>query len=181
MDGALRVLDRVNTQTTRIAGYAATCLLMAMLAVLVVHVFYRYIVGSSFIWTEELSRLMMVWMAFLFFPTAHRNGLNVSLDALAASIENTALYRWIALTIEVAILSLLCGAAYYSFNIALGAASSETLAMRLPLSYVYAIMPIGFALVALCSLERLLRFAGNILHPGRYEIHAFGSSADSGT
>ena len=180
MGRAIRFLERLNSQTTRFAGYAATGLLMAMLGVLVVHVFYRYVVGSSFVWTEELSRMLMVWMAFLFFPTAHRKGLNVSLDALAASIENTALYRWVGLVIEAAILVLLCGAAYYSFNIALGAATSETLAMRLPLIYVYAIMPIGFALVALCSLERLLRFAGNIGHPGRYEIHAFGSSVDTG-
>lgn len=180
MDAFIQALERVNKVMTRVCGYAAGALLAGMLAVVVVHVFYRYVLNSGFAWTEELSRTMMVWMGFLYFPTAHRRALNVSLDLFVSPIEKTAVYRWIGFFIELAIFLLLCGAVYYSFNLTVGAASSETLALRIPLIYVYAIMPTGFALVALCSLERLLRIAGNLASPGRYEVHVFGSSTGAG-
>lgn len=180
MNAVIRALGRVNRVVTRICGYAAAGLLAAMLGVVVVHVFFRYVLNSSFGWTEELSRTMMVWMAFFYFPTAHRNNLNVSLDIVAAAMEKTLFYRWAGLIIELLIFVLLCGAAYYSYNLTMGAAHSETLALRIPLIYVYAIMPVGFALVALCSFERLLRLFGNLVDPGRYEAHVFGSSTDTG-
>ncbi|MFC6487464.1 TRAP transporter small permease [Nitratireductor sp. GCM10026969] len=176
MDAFIQALKRVNTVVACFCGYAAGALLAGMLAVVVVHVFFRYVLNSGFAWTEELSRTMMVWMGFLYFPTAHRKALNVSLDLFVATIEKTVVHRWIGLVIELAIFLLLCGAVYYSYNLAAGAARSETLALRIPLIYVYAIMPVGFALVALCSLERLLQIAGNLIDPGRYEVHVFGGS-----
>ena len=180
MDTLIRQLGQLNTVLTRGAGYLATALLMGMLGVVIVHVFYRYVLASSFGWTEEVSRTMMVWMAFLYFPTAHRYGMNVSLDLFIATIERTRLFRVVGLLIELSVFILLCGAIYLSFRHAANA-TSVSLSLRLPLTYVYAIMPIGFGLVALVSLERLLRLLANLAEPGRYKVHVFGSAAETGT
>jgi TRAP-type transport system small permease protein len=178
MDLLIRGLGAVNTVTTRTAGAIATALLMAMLGVVMVHVVYRYILGDSFGWTEEVSRTMMVWMAFLYFPMAHRQGLNVSLDLLIGAIKGTFPFRLIGLVIEIAVLVLLLGAIWYSWGITARAATSRTLALQIPLSYVYAIMPIGFALVALCSVERMLKLVVNLVRPDHYDIQYYGSSVD---
>ncbi len=179
MDPVINVLNVANRWTTRVAGYAATVLLFGMLGVVIVHVFYRYVLGDSFGWTEELSRTMMVWMAFLYFPTAHRYGMNVSLDIFVAAIQDRPVMRYVGLLIELSVFVMLCGAIWLGWGLMSRAGTSFTLALRLPLSYVYAIMPIGFALVALVSFERLLRLIGNIFHPGRYEVNVFGSSTGS--
>ena len=180
MDAVIRTLDVVNRTLTRVAGYAATALLFGMLGVVIVHVFYRYVLGDSFGWTEELSRTMMVWMAFLYFPTAHRYGMNVSLDIFVAAIQHHPIMRYVGLLIELAVLIMLCGAIWLGYGLMSRAGSSFTLSLRLPLSYVYAIMPIGFTLVALVSFERLLRLIGNLIHPGRYSVNVFGSSTAAG-
>ncbi|TVS05012.1 MAG: TRAP transporter small permease [Rhodobacteraceae bacterium] len=181
MDAVIRVLDVVNRWLTRIAGYAATALLFGMLGVVIVHVFYRYVLGDSFGWTEELSRTMMVWMAFLYFPTAHRYGMNVSLDIFVAAIQHHPIMRYVGLLIELSVFIMLCGAIWLGYGLMSRAATSFTLSLRLPLAYVYAIMPIGFGLVALVSLERLLRLIGNLIHPGRYQVNVFGSSTGAGS
>ena len=181
MDAVIRLLDVVNRWLTRIAGYAATALLFGMLGIVIVHVFYRYVLNDSFGWTEELSRTMMVWMAFLYFPTAHRYGMNVSLDIFVAAIQHHPIMRYVGLLIELSVFVLLCGAIWYGWGLMSRAATSYTLALQLPLSYVYAIMPAGFALVALVSFERLLRLVGNLFNPGRYEVNVFGSSTGSGS
>ncbi len=181
MDAIIRVLDAVNRTLTRVAGYAATALLFGMLGIVIVHVFYRYVLNDSFGWTEELSRTMMVWMAFLYFPTAHRYGMNVSLDVFVAAIQDHPIMRYVGLLIELSVFVLLCGAIWYGYGLMSRASSSVTLSLRLPLSYVYAIMPIGFALVALVSFERILRLIGNLFQPGRYQVNVFGSSTGAGS
>lgn len=181
MDGLIHAMGALNRVQTRIAGYLATGLLFAMLGVVIVHVFYRYVLNDSFGWTEELSRTMMVWMAFLYFPTAHRYGMNVSLDIFVAAIQHHPVMRYVGLLIELSVFVMLCGAIWLGWGLMSRASSSFTLALQLPLSYVYAIMPVGFGLVALVSLERLMRLVGNIMHPGRYEVHVFGSSTAAGS
>lgn len=178
MDVLIRGLGAVNALTTRVAGGIATALLMGMLGVVIVHVFFRYVMGDSFGWTEEVSRTMMVWMAFLYFPMAHREGLNVSLDLLIGAIRGTAVFRLIGLAIEIAVLVLLVGAVWWSWGIVERAATSRTLALQIPSMYIYAIMPVGFGLVALCSLERVLKLAINLVDPGRYDVRVYGSSVE---
>ncbi|WP_296478980.1 TRAP transporter small permease [Roseinatronobacter sp.] len=180
MDVLIRYLDVLNRTTTRIAGYFATGLLFAMLGVVIVHVFYRYVLNDSFGWTEELSRTMMVWMAFLYFPTAHRYGMNVSLDIFIAAIQDHPIMRYVGLLIELSVFVMLCGAIWLGWGLMSRASSSFTLALQLPLGYVYAIMPVGFTLVALVSFERLLRLVANIFYPGRYKVNVFGSSTAAG-
>jgi TRAP-type transport system small permease protein len=179
MDPLIRGLGAFNSVMTRVAGALATALLMAMLGVVIVHVFFRYVVGDSFGWTEEVSRTMMVWMAFLYFPMAHRQGLNVSLDLLIGAIRGSAPFRIIGLVIELAVLVLVLGAVWFSWGIVERAATSRTLALQIPSMYIYAIMPIGFGLVALCSIERVLKLAINIVDPERYDVSVYGSSVET--
>ncbi len=181
MDVIIRYLGFLNVVITRVAGYAATALLFGMLGVVIVHVFYRYVLGDSFGWTEELSRTMMVWMAFLYFPTAHRYGMNVSLDIFVSMVQHTPWIRYVGLAIELSVFVMLCGGIWLGWGLMSRAGSSFTLSLQLPLSYVYAIMPIGFAMVALVSLERLCRIIGNLFNPGRYEVYVFGSSTGAGS
>jgi TRAP-type transport system small permease protein len=178
MDPLIRGLGAINGVTTRVAGGLATALLMAMLGVVIVHVFFRYVMGDSFGWTEEVSRTMMVWMAFLYFPMAHRQGLNVSLDLLIGAIRGSALFRLVGLVIELAVLVLLLGAIWWSWGIVERAATSRTLALQIPSMYIYMIMPVGFGLVALCSLERVLKLAINLVDPDRYDVQVYGSSVE---
>jgi TRAP-type C4-dicarboxylate transport system permease small subunit len=178
MESLIRGLGAVNSVLTRTAGAIATALLMAMLGVVMIHVLYRYVLGDSFGWTEEVSRTMMVWMAFLYFPMAHRQGLNVSLDLLIGAIKGSFAFRVVGLAIEIAVFVLLLGAIWYSWGITERAATSRTLALQIPLNYVYAIMPIGFGMVALCSIERILKLAVNVGRPDHYDIQFYGSSVD---
>ena len=88
--------------------------------------------------------------------------------------------RYVGLLIELSVVVMLCGAIWLGYGLVSRASSSFTLSLQLPLSYVYAIMPIGFSLVALVSLERLLRLVMNIFYPGRYKVNVFGSSTGAG-
>ncbi|WP_129138573.1 TRAP transporter small permease [Modicisalibacter coralii] len=158
-------LDRINRQTTRWAGSTATLLLAAMLVVMIVHVVYRYAFGHSFGWTEELSRYLMVWMAFLFFPTAHKKGLNVSLDLCTEWFRGSRPWYLLQLLLEAAILVTLIWCIQLSFDRIERGATTHSLALGIPMAQVYYVLPVSFTLTSLCSLERLLRAMLSLTSP----------------
>ena len=165
MPTLVSLLDRLNRQTTRWAGYTATLLLAAMLVVMIVHVIYRYALGNSFGWTEELSRYMMVWMAFLFFPAAHKKGLNVSLDLCTDFFRGSRPWLLLQVLIEAAILATLIWCIQLGFDRIERGATTHSLSLGIPMAQVYYVLPISFALTALCSLERLLRATLSLIAP----------------
>ncbi|CAD5262497.1 MULTISPECIES: TRAP transporter small permease [Halomonadaceae] len=165
MPTLISFLDRLNRQTTRWAGYSATLLLAVMLIVMIVHVFYRYALGDSFGWTEELSRYMMVWMAFLFFPAAHKKGLNVSLVACTEWFKGSRTWQLLQLLIEVAIFVALIWCIQLSFDRIERGATTQSLALGIPMAKVYYVLPLSFALTALCSLERIMRAGFGLVAP----------------
>ncbi|XKE43905.1 TRAP transporter small permease [Halomonas organivorans] len=165
MPTLISLLDRLNRQTTLWAGRVATLLLAAMLAVMIVHVFYRYALGDSFGWTEELSRYMMVWMAFLYFPAAHKKGLNVSLEVCTEWFKGSRPWQLLQLLLEVAILAALIWCIQLGFDRIERGATTQSLALGIPMAQVYYVLPLSFALTALCSLERVLRAAYALVAP----------------
>ena len=78
----ITVLDRFNKVTTDTAGKAATFALVVMTALVTVHVVMRYGFNYSFVWTEEVARILMVWMTFLYFPTGHKKGMMIAVEFL---------------------------------------------------------------------------------------------------
>lgn len=162
-------LDRFNQFTTRAAGLGATLLLAGMLGLMVTHVFFRYVLGDSFGWTEELSRYMMVWMAFLYFPAAHKRGLNVSLEIATRWFKGSAPWRFLQLLIELAIFVMLIWCVKLGLDRIERAGSSVSLSLGISMAKIYWILPVSFALTALSSFERILRLGGSFFYAGLYE------------
>lgn len=163
-------LDQINGWTTRLTGYAATALLASMLVIMVTHVFFRYVLRDSFGWTEELARYMMVWMTFLYFPAAHKKGMNVSLEIMTAWFKGSVAWRLLQLAIEILILIMLLWCMKLGFDRINRAGSSVSLSLGIQMAKVYWILPLAFGLTALCSLERMLRLVGSLFKPELYPV-----------
>lgn len=57
--------------------------LMAILVgIVVAGVFFRYVLGSSISWSEELGRYLMIWLGFLGASLALQQGLHVGVELL---------------------------------------------------------------------------------------------------
>ncbi|CAH1044407.1 TRAP transporter small permease [Halomonas sp. TD01] len=181
MQKLIALLDRFNGISTRWAGYAATLLLATMLGIMVTHVFFRYVLNDSFGWTEELARYMMVWMAFLFFPAAHRQGLNASLEIATNWFKNSSPWRLLQLLLEICVLAVLIWCMKLGFERVERGATSVSLSLGISMSYIYLVLPLSFALTSLSSLERVLRLSYGLFAPNALLYTQDRPSADSNT
>jgi C4-dicarboxylate transporter DctQ subunit len=87
----LKLVDGVTEVTKVLVGLCSG----VMAAVVVAEVVFRYALGSSIYWAEELSRLTFVWAGFLATSLALRKGVHASVQLAVDLLPGTP-KRWVA-------------------------------------------------------------------------------------
>jgi TRAP-type C4-dicarboxylate transport system permease small subunit len=135
--------------------------LMTIFALLVLdvlfQVFSRYIFGGSFSWTEEFARFSLIWMTIVGAAYLNAKKEHLSMDFLYRkfSLHNK---RKVSILIEVfvflfALMVMVIG----GFNLVYTTLHLEQLSgtMRIPLGYIYAIMPFSGLLIMCYSVYHI--------------------------
>lgn len=128
--------------------------LIMMVILIFMQVVFRYLFNNPFSWTEELSRHLMIWAAFLGSALAYRRnahlGVDLVIDVMSASAQ------------KVVLIAVHCGiAAFALFLLVMGArVASRTMgqfssALSIPMGFIYLAIPVGGALLLLFSFEKL--------------------------
>ena len=120
-------------------------------------VFSRYLLGTSFTWTEECARFALIWMTIL--GAAYLNGKkeHLSMDFLYQKFS-LANKRKASIIIEVLIfLFALIVMVIGGLNLVYTTLHLEQLSgtLRIPLGYVYAVMPFSGFLIMCFSLYHI--------------------------
>ncbi len=91
----ISILDKITHHINRIFRSIAAVFLVMMVVIIVSNVTLRYLARLGFEWAgalhwaEEVTKFLMIWLAYLILPTAHKNGLNVSVDFAVAAFKGT--------------------------------------------------------------------------------------------
>ena len=132
--------------------------LIAIFALLVLdvlfQVFSRYMLGTSFTWTEEFARFSLIWLTILGAAYLSGKREHLSMDFLYQkfSVSNK---RKASILIEILIfLFALFVMVIGGFNLVYTTLHLEQLSgtLRIPLGYVYAIMPFSGLLIMCYSI-----------------------------
>jgi len=123
--------------------------LMAVLAIVVfVAVITRYFLNFPLAWSEEVSRYSFIWATFLGAVVCLREGAHLSVDLLVQRLS-LARQRQVEITGRV-LTTLLLGVVLYSgIQVTRVTHAQESPALGLPMSGVYAAVPVGAALMLL--------------------------------
>ena len=127
-------------------------IVIAMMAVMVLLVFMnvvsRYIFNHSFIWAEELSQYLMVWVAFLGAGLALREGRHVAIEMLQDRLPSTArrVMRHLVALLLIVFMGILT---VLGFQFAHFAWDQETPVLNIPQGIPYLAVPIGALLLVI--------------------------------
>jgi len=126
-------------------------------------VFSRYILGTSFTWTEEFARFSLIWLTIL--GAAYLNGKreHLSMDFLYQKFSESN-KRKASILIEVLIfLFALIVMVIGGFNLVYTTLHLEQLSgtLRIPLGYIYAIMPFSGLLIMCYSVYHISTIYSN--------------------
>ena len=143
--GPVKFVGLLDTVFQRLLGAVCVGLLLVMLAAVGGQVFMRYALNSPLSWSEELARFSMVWLAMIGSALCARHGQHIALSDLVplrprAKIVANALI----LVLVGGVLAILV---YHSWDLVGRSARQTTSGLGVSMSYIYAAIPVGAALM----------------------------------
>lgn len=133
------------------------CMMLVMCAVTAWQIFSRYVLHDMSSWSEEVARFMMVWISLLGSAAVMRSGGHVTVTVLVDRLSPVA-RRWVMVVRDLIMAVTLIVLAWYGWEFADMNAVQLSAAMDIPMSWVYASLWLGAALIfALLLLIRLSR------------------------
>ena len=148
------MLGRLVGDLDRLAAFAACVAVVALLGCVSLGVVTRSL-GAPLIWTDELSRFLMVWLAVFGWILASRRRIHVRIRFLQDRLPGAA-HKATELSIQIAL--ALFGALVCAYGAVLVMKNLDLEATTLPLSmaWMYAPMMLAGAVAALQAAREAL-------------------------
>ena len=140
----------------RIVEWACLGLMLVLTLDLMLGVFSRYVLQSTFTWYDEVARVCFVWAVFLGAAVGVRRGAHFGLHIVVDQLPPR-LQRLAALATPVVIIALASVLVIQGWNFVDHGWFQQTPVMGLPKAWVYAAMPVGGVLMILYSVGPLWR------------------------
>lgn len=132
-------------------------LLAAMVVVVCLGVFFRYVLNASLVWYDEFASYLLVWLTFYGAVVAHYHRRHIGFELLVDKLEGAA-RRAVDAVAELFVIGFQFVLFWYGWILTQRA--GEETAISLPwvkIAWVNSVLPITGALMLLISLAR---FAG---------------------
>jgi TRAP-type C4-dicarboxylate transport system permease small subunit len=108
----------------------------------------RYVLTYPLDWPEELARMLFVWVALLGAVLALRRAAHFGIQA-GTELLPAPLRRGVSVLVRLLLLVFLVLVAFLGLEAAVRVREQLSAAMEISMSYGYASVPVGFALLAL--------------------------------
>lgn len=153
------IFDRIN----KTLEFVLITIFALLVLDVLFQVFSRYILGRSFTWTEEFARFALIWMTVLGAAYLNAKREHLSMDfvyqKLSPSNKKIASIIIEILVLLFALIIMVVG----GLNLVYTTLHLEQLSgtLRIPLGYVYAIMPFSGFLIICFSIYHIINILKN--------------------
>lgn len=151
-----RYLDKVGHALAYGSQVAGALTASVMVGSLLLGVFFRYVLGDSLVWSDEVASLAFTWTVFLFASALVREGGHVRITLLV-----DALPALISEAVERGIMLLILGfgilMAWAGLNFAEFTSGQVSPAIRYPVWIKNAAVPAGGLLISFHALVLVIR------------------------
>ncbi len=145
--------------------YLMVAMLMAMVLIMGIQVFSRYALRTSLSWSEEITRYLFIWSAFLSVSLCTKKCISIKIDQFIKmfSKRGVACFKVLNLTVEFIFFIYVIP---YAYRYLMASVESGQLspAVGLPMYYVQAAPLVSFILCAFRILQRWIIEAGRALN-----------------
>ncbi len=132
----------------------ALFLFIAIFLVVLAQVFFRYLLNSPLVWSEELARYLFIWLCFTGWVIATRADHHIAIGILRQRLPPL-LRRLLHAAIEAGHLLLAALLFWNGYLLLMRNLSVGTVTLFFPFAVVYAIVPAASLLIAASALQRL--------------------------
>jgi TRAP-type transport system small permease protein len=138
------------------AETVVTLLMAVMVGTIILQVYCRFVLGNPLSWSEELARYVFVWITFLGAAVAYRHGAHIIVETIVVLLPRRAqlALAWVVDALMVVALVVLLA---QGLNIVEVNSNVEATMLEIPMSWVYAAVPVSAAVMLAYQVERTIR------------------------
>lgn len=136
--------------------YVSLVIFWVLAVVVFAQFFSRYVLNDSIAWTEEIARYLLVAVAFAGAPIAVRKNTHIHVEFFYRFI-NRGTGRFLSVFVDIIRIVFFAYGSWISFKILTIMHHQYMVSLRLPMSYLYAIVFAGFALMTVRAIQVFLR------------------------
>jgi len=156
MRAHLAALSRILGAVNRAALWLSGIGLIVMTAFIAWQIFGRYILNQSPSWTEPASLLLMSWFILLGSAVGVREGNHLGFE-IALHYAPHGLRQAMLIVTELLVFGFGLAMSWYGTELAVETWSAAMPGLAIPQGFDYLPLAVGGALIALFSLEKLVR------------------------
>ena len=149
-------IDRAEVRIGEVEEVVAMALITMMALVVNLEIFARYVFDRPFIWSEEVTRLTLVWMTFIAVPAMIRRGGDMVVDTFVGMLP-LQLRRWANAGRDVLMIAVYAIVAWEGYQLAGAVAGMPLVVTDWPSSLLAWPLVLGGLLVILHVGLRLAR------------------------
>ncbi|SFN53241.1 TRAP-type C4-dicarboxylate transport system, small permease component [Pseudobutyrivibrio sp. UC1225] len=140
-------------------------LLIGMSVIMGIQIFCRYILGASLSWSEEITRYLFIWSAFLSVSLCTKKCISIKIDQFIRAFKprGKALFKVLNLTIEFIFFVYLIPFSY-RYLVSTIESGQVSPACGIPMYFVQSAPLVCFTLCAIRILERWFLEWHNVIH-----------------
>ena len=150
----MKTLDKIVSKVEELITVGG---LSAMTIITLVAVFFRYVLQSPIIWSEEAARYLMVWSTMLGISIATRQKAHLGID-IFVSMAPKKLQRALEIfstLMMIVMFVFLTGISIVFIQSAIRTGNVSPM-LRIPFYIIYLALPLGFGLSAVRSVQDLV-------------------------
>ncbi|MDY3868022.1 MAG: TRAP transporter small permease [Pyramidobacter sp.] len=142
-------------------------ILIIMLAITVciilMQIVARYVLGTPLKWSEQMARMLFIWMIMLGVPVCFYRKSTVAFDLILDLIKGNA-RKGVDILIDLIIFGFAAFFFIYSFQLCIETGGRMTAGVVLPQNLLYVSMPISMGLLCLVMIGRIIDSVKDLVH-----------------
>ena len=154
MNAICRVSARISRTLQKVEVFVGSACLILLFALMVINAAARYLFDFPIIWSDEMNNFFFIWIGFLSCAYVMGNDGHIRITALVNALPSLAKYVITTLT-NLIMLGMFIVFIPPLFRL-LGRVTFSGL-LRIPLKFIYVIMPVSFILMCLHILNNIVQ------------------------
>ena len=169
METVRRVSNAISRVLQRIEMFVGCICLALMLGLMLTNAIARYLFDFPIVWSDELNNFFFVWLGFMACAYIMGNDSHMSVTGLVSLLPRRS--KYVVKTLMNIIMVIVLVAYIPGFFTLMKRVTFSGL-LRIPLKYVYAILPISFVLMSFHVINNIINDTCNEIAASRGEKEA---------
>ena len=150
-----RAIQKASDALDAVATVITVLLLGAMILVTFAQVVFR-IFFTAIIWSEEITRYMLVWITFIGAGCVHKRAKHIAITLLQKLFPGK-IRKSFEILAQLLCIAVFIVAIYFGFLYMSLMGSQLSPSLRVPMRYMYAAIPVGGMILLLHSVSWIIQ------------------------